>query len=204
MAFGKETSIRCSRVFHSGGKGIFRSKAIVWSEYAEAVHCERCGDRTVRLCRTAEISAAMQIKEHVFADIWRFHPLSGNAVHLNRRNAYRRRHFVRIGPENLARATIIAAAFQAALDAPLHNPNREMRLKTSHGLLRTLLECNTGEYQISTKTKLLARLCQIASRIQDRHAQLRLRRAERCGQRRALVFPKLRFPCKNREEKVGG
>jgi hypothetical protein len=50
----------------------------------------------------------------------------------------------------LPRAAVINA-FEAALDAPLDNPNRDMRLKACHDWMRAVSRDNTGGYQISTQ-----------------------------------------------------
>ncbi len=135
MAFGKQAAVARRGIVHGGRKGILRSEAIVWSENAEAMQREGCGDGTMRLGGTAEVAAAMQIQEDSIINVGCFHPFSRNAVHLGRRNVHRRRHFVRIRPENLARAAVIPYASQAALHAPLGDPHCEMRLQAGHSCL---------------------------------------------------------------------
>ena len=62
----------------------------------------------------------------------RFDPLAGNAIHARRSDAHRDRDFVRKRPKNRTGDAIVPATFEAALDAPLGKPNREVRLKAGH------------------------------------------------------------------------
>src|SRR5207249_8448351 len=76
----KKPAINRSGILHGGGKGIFGGQAIVRSENTEAVHGKKGGDGTMRLGRTGEIAAAMQIEEHLFGGTWRLDPFARDAV----------------------------------------------------------------------------------------------------------------------------
>ena len=133
IAFSEQAPISGSGVINRGWKGILWREAIVRSENSESVQGEPDGDWTVCLGGATDVAAPVQIEKNAFCGIWRFDPFPGNPVHLGRGNPYGWRNFVRKGTKNLARDAIIAATFQAALDAPLNDPNREMRLKAGHG-----------------------------------------------------------------------
>src|SRR5262245_30467682 len=137
MAVSEEAAIGGDGVVRSGGKGIFRSEAIVRGENAKTVLRKPDRNRTVRLRRTTEVAAAVQIKHDSISGIWRLDPFAGNPVQAGRSNTHGGRNFVGKGPKNRARDTIIAATLETALDAPFDKPNREMRLKTGHGALRS-------------------------------------------------------------------
>ncbi len=77
---GKKTAIRGDGVIHRSGKRILGSETIIRSEDAEAAHSKKRGDGTMRLGRTGEIAAAMQIEKNVLRRIRRFDPFAGDAV----------------------------------------------------------------------------------------------------------------------------
>src|SRR5215467_791971 len=136
MAFCEKAVIDSDRVVHSSGKWVFWREAIVWREHAESVPRKPNGNGTVRLCGTAEIASAMQIEQDGFGRIRRFDPLAGNAVQAGRSHTHGGRDPVWKGPKNCTRDTIVATAFEAALNTPFGKPDGEVRLKASHEGLR--------------------------------------------------------------------
>lgn len=135
MAAREKAAIRGNGVFHCRGKRIFRSEAVVRRENTKATQCEPDGNGAVRLRRAAEIAATVQIKQRGVRGIRRFEPLAGNSIYVGRCNAHGVWDFTRKRTENRTRDAIIPALPQAALDAPLRKPNREMSLKACHDKL---------------------------------------------------------------------
>ena len=108
-------------------------EAVVRREDTETVHGKPCGDRVVRLGRTAEIAAAVQIEEDALRGTLRFDPFTGDAVYLRLGDTHGLRDPVRSRTKNLPRQTMVATIFQTALDAPLDDPHCDVRLETGHG-----------------------------------------------------------------------
>jgi hypothetical protein len=98
-------------VFHGSGKTILRRETIVRGKHTEAVERKVNSDGTMSLRRAAEVSSAMQIKEHDIARSSAFEAFARNPAEMSGSNLDTRRNFVGIGAKDFARDAVIAHAF---------------------------------------------------------------------------------------------
>jgi hypothetical protein len=132
--------VKGNGIIDSGRKLIFGGEAIVWGKHAEAMQRKESSDGTMRLRRAGKVSATMKIEKHGIARRWAFEAFAGDTAEVRGRNSDCGRNLVGIGVKDLARDTKVPHAFQTALDAPFHNPDRKPCLKACRHSLPPNLE----------------------------------------------------------------
>src|SRR6266581_1667956 len=140
VASAQKRAVNGDGVIDGRRKLILGREAIIRGVHAEFLKCESGSNGAVRLRGTSEISATVQIEKHDAARLWPFQPFAGDSAQCGRRNPHAGRNSVAVGAKNFACDAIVTHTFQSALDTPLGDPHRKMRLEAGHWSLRSNLQ----------------------------------------------------------------